>query len=375
MSRKLNQICKRICETCLECGQCISECPSLQRIDENIIDIAKRQPTVEEAYACTQCGLCDAMCPMSISPKSMFAARRTQAVTDHEVSIDDYRYMFPDRKLNVMSLYRELNEFSYGRFNIDQPNPVAFFPGCTMLTYSPELTYEVYHHLTKKHKDLTLLSECCGLPLYQLGLPSRGDNYVNSLIVKLEKLKITTLIIACPNCFYQLRTVLKDKNFRLMTTYEALNDSVIFNHPVEDNARQVVTVHDSCPDRFGQIFAAQARNALHKKGYQLVEMEHSHQKTICCGSGAQITHFQPDLAESLVRTRLDEALDTGAQILASSCLGCALNFSKLPSNIQISHVLNLLLEFPQNFDGVKEKSKAIFEGPEGEKRWARVMEE
>lgn len=375
MHGKLDQICQQICETCLECGQCIAECPLLQGLDENIIDIAKRQPNVEEAYSCTQCGLCEAVCPMSLSPKSMFTARRTQAVSGYEVSIDEYRYMFPDRKHNVMSLYRELNGFPYERFNIDQPNPVAFFPGCTMLTYSPELTNEVFLHLNQTYKGLTLLSECCGLPLYQLGLPSRGDNYVNSLKVKLGELKITNLIIACPNCYYQLRTVLKDTNLKLMTTYEALNGSAIFNHSVEDSARKVVTVHDSCPDRFGQIFAAQARNALQKKGYQLVEMEHSHQVTICCGSGAQITHFQPDLAESLVRTRLDEGLDTGAQILASSCLGCALNFSKLPSNIQVSHVLNLLLEFSQDFNGVKEKSKAIFEGPEGEKRWARVMEE
>lgn len=69
-SEKLNNACQEILNDCLNCGQCISECPMLQQIGEDLLSIATRQPTVEEAYACSLCGLCEAVCPALLSPKT-----------------------------------------------------------------------------------------------------------------------------------------------------------------------------------------------------------------------------------------------------------------------------------------------------------------
>lgn len=374
-SEQLDQACQQICDECINCGQCISECQMLRQVGEDLVSIATRKPTADEAFSCSLCGLCEAVCPLSLSPKRMFFETRMKAVRNSEIPINDYRYMFPDRDLTVMSIYRELNGIRYDELNPNQESAVVFFPGCTMLSYSPELTNAIFNNLALQYKELTLLTDCCGMPLYQLGLESRGDNYVNALMTKLSKLKAEKVIVACPNCYYQLRPFLKNTEIALMTTYEALSDSVVFNKRIEETASKVVTVHDSCPDRFEGIFASQARKALLNKGYPLVEMEHNQKMAVCCGSGGQITHFRPDLGESSVKSRLDEAKNSHAQILTAYCLGCVLNLSKVPGVTQAQHVLNLLLELEQDFEGLKNKSKSMFEGAEGEDLWEKIMAE
>jgi fumarate reductase (CoM/CoB) subunit B len=39
----------------------------------------------------------------------------------------------------------------------------------------------------------------------------------------------------------------------------------------------------------------------------------------------------------------------------------------------VAHALNLLLDLEPDFRGAKAQAARMFEGPEGEKRWAEVM--
>lgn len=367
--------CQELISNCTNCGLCISECKLLQKMGEDVTNIALRQPTVIEAYSCSLCGLCEGVCPLSLSPKSMFTAIRKKAVAEGDIDIEDYRYMFPDRPLNVMKLYRELNGTDYKDLNLDSHSEVAFFPGCTMLTYDPPLIYNLFRSLKEKYQEISLMTDCCGLPLFQLGLHNRGERFTQDLKEKIFGLGVKTIIFACPNCYYQLQSTLKDCNLTFLTIYEALEDSELLKKPIEEKESKIVTIHDSCPDRFDGVFASQVRKALQLKGYSLVEMEHNHETALCCGSGGQVSHSDPYLAQNLVQSRLKEVEASKAQICTAYCLGCVLNLSKNQDSIPVQHALNLLLEFNQDFAGLKKKTQAMFEGPEGEKLWNKVMAE
>lgn len=373
-SVSLKEACENLQQNCIDCGACIQECLMLQGIGEDIATIATRQPTVDEAYSCSLCGLCESVCPVNLSPKDMFAARRAAAVEQKEIAIEDYRYMFPDRPNNTMSVYRELNNISYADCHLNEKLPVAFFPGCTMLTYAPDLTRELYKQLKGEYEQLTLLPDCCGLPLCQLGMHSREAGFSVNLKAKIQDLEIRKLILTCPNCYYQLRETLADTAIELRTVYEALAPNEVVGRRAPD-AGLKITVHDSCPDRKDRIFAEQVRKALVQKGYSLVEMANNEEYTSCCGSGGHVSHFQPDLAKEVTRTRVAQAQKTGADILAAYCLACVLNFATVPENLKTQHVLNLLLEFPQNYENVKLKAKTMFEGSDGQKIWERIMAE
>ncbi|WP_019850038.1 4Fe-4S dicluster domain-containing protein [Desulfitobacterium sp. PCE1] len=118
-SRDVQVACQKILDNCTDCGACVSECKLLQEINEDLTALAARKPSVEEAYSCTLCGLCEGVCPSSLSPRYMFATTRKKAVSDEEVPIEEFKYMFPDRKRNVMKMYREVNGIDYKDLKVD----------------------------------------------------------------------------------------------------------------------------------------------------------------------------------------------------------------------------------------------------------------
>ena len=66
-------------EKCLECGMCSQECELLREIGESPKKIAARGPVMPEAFSCALCGACEAVCPVGLSPKSLFATGRRQS--------------------------------------------------------------------------------------------------------------------------------------------------------------------------------------------------------------------------------------------------------------------------------------------------------
>lgn len=363
-----------ITEQCIACNLCCEDCLLLEEIGEDPAAIAARGATVDEAYACFLCGQCEAVCPVNLSPGKMFASRRKDAVQAGEIDIDEYRYMFPDRPLNVMSMFRQLNKIDYQDFNQTSPGRVGFFPGCTMLTYAPDLTRKVYAALTEIYPDLVFVTDCCGKPLSQLGTQLRAEKSRHHINNKLNHLGIKHLVTACPNCFYELQEVLEDQEIKVVTVYEILKGP-IQNQPSPGIKPAKCTVHDSCPDRFQEIFGQQVREALRKANYEVLEMAHNHATTFCCGSGGQVSHFRPDFTGRVIDRRLQEAQDTGAEILVAYCLSCVLNFCKNPSGLKVKHALNLLFDVDEDYDGLKNKAKEMLAGPDGEEIWLQIMAE
>ena len=371
-------------EQCVGCGVCSENCRLLKEIGEEPVAIASRGPTVDEAFACSLCSLCEAVCPLYLSPVRMFEQKRAEAVAEGEIDINEYRYLFPDRPVNVMSLFRHQYGIDYHDLNQTVAEDIGFLPGCTMMTYSPALTRKVYETLSEVYPNLVFFADCCGKPLYQLGMQDRGEKNRQHLREKIRRLGVKRLVVACPNCYYEIKKALADQEVELITVYEAINDwknAYSSNHNHERRATLKAppvlkcTVHDSCPDRFDGVFGDQVRKALEDADYQVVEMEHNRQTTYCCGSGGQVSHFRPDFADELVECRLAEAEETGAESLIAYCHSCVLNFAKNPSGIKVRHALNILLNFDEDYADVKNKAREMLVGPDGEENWQKIMKE
>lgn len=362
---------EEISEKCLECGECSESCGILTELNEYPALIASRGISTEEAFGCALCGKCEAQCKLGLSPFRMFEQRRVEAVKNGEININEYRYLFPDRPINVMSIFREYYGIDYGEMNTTLPSDTGFFPGCTMLTYSPELTKKVYETLTKLHQNLVFFNNCCGLPMYQIGLPENGDKIKEEVREKARKLGVKRLVIACPNCYYQFKKEVNFENLEIITVYEALQDYFVPNQGTE-----IYTVHDSCPDRFERIIGNQVREALDRIGCQRAEMKHRGSNSICCGSSGQLGHFRPEWAKENELKNLEEAEKAGADILLAYCHACVLNFGNVSKyRIKVRHVLNILLGFEEDYDEIKGKANEMFLGEEGVDLYNKLFED
>ncbi|MDT8899817.1 heterodisulfide reductase-related iron-sulfur binding cluster [Anaeroselena agilis] len=358
---------KELAERCIECGLCKGCCPLLAGMEESPGKAAARGATAEESFSCALCGCCEAVCPVGVSPKELFAAGRRAAIAAEDFRLDEYLYLLPDRDNNLMSVYRRFSGIDYGDIAVKGEASRCFFPGCTLMTYAPELTRAVFSRLQKDCGCDGMLTDCCGKPLTQMGLPQRAEAAAAKLVARLKAHAVREVIVACPGCYYELLPVLAAAGVTLKTVYEVLE------LPSVDGAGRICTVHDSCPDRREGVFGRQVRAALAKSGFQTVEMSHSGKKTICCGSGGMISSFRPDFTEEFVGRRLAEVRESKAEILANYCASCTAKFAAAADDVCVVHALSLLLGRDDDFTAAKKRMAAMLEGPEGDEIWARIM--
>jgi Fe-S oxidoreductase len=268
----------------------------------------------------------------------------------------------------MMKVLRDYSGIDYSDIELRGETDSCFFPGCTLMTYAPALTRHVYDVLKKSGACGGMAVKCCGKPLTQLGLTQRAGDAACRLLAHFRAHKVRELIVACPGCYYELRTLLSPAGIRLRTVYETLGPAT-----AGAGDDRVYAVHDSCPDRFEGIFGRQVRERLAASGFKLTELAHSGKDSLCCGSGGMVSHFRPDLAEGLVGGRLAEARQAGADVLVSYCASCAAKFAGAAGGLETAHALGLLLGRREDFAAAKRRLAAILDGPDGAAIWARIM--
>jgi glycolate oxidase iron-sulfur subunit len=112
--------------------------------------------------------------------------------------------------------------------------------------------------------------------------------------------------------------------------------------PVE----QFVTLQEPCHLAHAQRIRAAPRELLAAiPGLQLVEMRES---ALCCGSAGVYNVTQPEKSRELLERKLDHALETGAQTIATANPGCLLQLQAglraRGSMVRVRHIIDLLDE-------------------------------
>jgi Fe-S oxidoreductase len=151
----------------------------------------------------------------------------------------------------------------------------------------------------------------------------------------------------CGSCCYEARNVFPafaDVSFQSMHVSKLLADEI---HRLEfdKSVEAKITVHDPCymSRKIGDVESV--RKLLGAvPGVTLVEMAHNKENALCCGIMAQNSY--PNIAAKFQRQILDEAKETGAQILATTCIGCHRVFCRYQGDypFEVKHFINLLAE-------------------------------
>ncbi|MBS0659585.1 MAG: (Fe-S)-binding protein [Verrucomicrobia bacterium] len=107
---------------------------------------------------------------------------------------------------------------------------------------------------------------------------------------------------------------------------------------------QTVTFQEPCHLAHAQRITAQPRKLLQAiPQLKLIEMAES---ALCCGSAGVYNITQPEMATDLGRRKIDNALATGARIIATANPGCALQLvgelRKQGRDVQVKYIVELL---------------------------------
>jgi len=221
-----------------------------------------------------------------------------------------------------------------------------------------DLPKSVIGLLNHNHITPVVLAEekCCGHDLLWQGDTESFEKLAKYNVELFKDAGVKTLIFSCAEGYYtwkweypKLYKKSKDFNFEIyhITEYilkEKLLDTITF--PSLDTVK--VTFHDPCRlGRLGKIYDA-PREVLNEIPFiDLLEMENSKKDAECCGVSAYISCSEE--SKKLQEKRINEAVETGAEYLLTSCpkclahLNCYLNEHKeLKNKIIIMDIVSFL---------------------------------
>ncbi|WP_236978112.1 (Fe-S)-binding protein [Membranihabitans maritimus] len=139
---------------------------------------------------------------------------------------------------------------------------------------------------------------------------------------------VQKIVTTCPHCF----NTLKNEYPELGGHYEVIHHSQLLKKLLEEGRIKVrgdvfkgkkITYHDSCYlGRANNIYEA-PRDVLEHLDNEIVEMQRSRNCGLCCGAGGAQMFKEDEPGDKRINAeRADEALGTGAEIVAVNCPFC-----------------------------------------------------
>lgn len=297
-------------EACSRCGICIDPC-QLQK-DAGINNVQsvyflrdRRYNHLKETIAdnCLMCGRCERTCPVGIELNTLRLNSRNKFV--NLPSETRYTYL---RGVDTSS--------GSGR--------VGYFAGC-MTMLSPKILHSMQSIFESANEQVWWADKdggvCCGRPLKLAGEVEAARKMVDFNRDLFLKHGITTLVTSCPIC---LKVFREDYN---LPGIEVLHHSEYILRLIEtgritlDKGSSLYTYHDPCELGRGSGIYDQPRDVISRIG-SLVEMEHTREDALCCGSSLANTAITDSGQNKISLAMSLEIQSTGAEGVVTTCPLC-----------------------------------------------------
>ncbi|NJN16350.1 MAG: 4Fe-4S dicluster domain-containing protein [Oscillochloris sp.] len=237
---------------------------------------------------------------------------------------------------------------------------VALLTGCIMGTAFAEVHNATIRVLQRNGVEVILppAQGCCGALHTHGGDLDGGRELARRNIVAFEGLGVDAIIVNAAGC----GSTLKEYGHLLHNDPEWHGRGETFAQKVKDVHEYLaglglrseglgtldvtVTYQEPCHLAHAQRISVQPRTLLQAiPGLKLKEM---HESSLCCGSAGIYNVTQPEMAAALGARKVDNALATGAQVIATGNPGCALQLAgelrRRGADVQVRYIVELLDE-------------------------------
>jgi heterodisulfide reductase subunit D len=334
---------------CIQCNKCQLSCP-INRVDPtysprgNTLQILLEGDEAlsenKDLYRCLTCYQCKEVCPSSI--KYIDAVRQARRMTRERGRLDECKH---GAMLRTIQTFQSKLKTPQNRLvDLDgdafaASGEVLYFVGCLPVFDS---VFPHTNSITIAQNVLALLNgagikpvvsnreKCCGYDLLWNGETGVFQELAASNIALFKELGIKKIITSCAECFMTLKEEYPaieavDWEVQHITEFlaEALDAGDLkLTTPVEET----VTYHDPCRlGRIGQVYDAPRTVLKHIPGIDFREMENIRENSRCCGVGGFSNCDAP--IKFLQSDRLEEAGETGAEHVITTCPKCRIHFN------------------------------------------------
>jgi heterodisulfide reductase subunit D len=353
---------------CMQCGTCTARCPTgrvSQYRSRELFHMAQlglkdRIFTSDDLWSCTTCLACMKNCPWEVKTTDAILKMRTLAAEsghvkpEHEPLIKslesyDNPWLQPRsgrqrwaRKLDIKDMSKEQGD-------------VLYYVGCTA-GYDHRLwgmTTDVTEILKSVGVDIGYLGKkevCCGGTVRGIGHPDIFERLANINKENFDKSGAHTIIYSCPGCLNTQKNAyprVVDIEQRRMHAVELIAELMKEGKIPLKEVEAVVTYHDPCHlGRHCGVFDAPRDILKAIPGVEFREMQFIRENSWCCGAGGGVKTGFADRAVDMAVRRLEQAEETGADIIVSACSFCYQNLldgiKKKGSHLEMMDIIELL---------------------------------
>ncbi|MCU0860899.1 MAG: (Fe-S)-binding protein, partial [Methanomassiliicoccales archaeon] len=179
-------------------------------------------------------------------------------------------------------------------------------------------------------------------------------DFAENNVRQTEKMGARSMVTACAGCY---KTTLHDyKRFYSRPSFEVYHFSQYALKLIKEKkvkftkeVKAKVTYHDPCHlGRHAGVFEVPREVIKAVPGIELVEMQYNRMSSHCCGAGGGYKSQFNEFAVNIAAKRVQEALDTGAERIITTCPFCVLNLQQgakqIGSDIKVMDLAELLAD-------------------------------
>ncbi len=332
---------------CIQCGKCTGGCPispkSALNPRELVYQILRGEDfelvAREDLWDCTTCSTCGLRCPKGVKAVDLIIGLRGQWIESGKIPSTLRAPLTATlNQGNPLVLPREDRSLWAEGLNIKNVADgadVAMFVCCEncydpRVQPMPRSLVQVLRAAQVDFGTLGLDEQCCGSEIRRIGESGLFEYLRDDNLEKFHAAGVKKMVTTSPHCMNVYKNEYEGAEFTVehytqMVARLIAEGKLKFSRKVD----AVVTYQDPCfLGKQNGIYDEPRAILKSIPGVKFVDMDRSRERSMCCeGGGGRMWLEGTNNKVRLANDRIQQALDTGANVLATACPFCFLTLT------------------------------------------------